>query len=118
MSFEIEINLTPEFYKKVSSEAFKKCLKGAVKETALEIEKICKKECPVDTGNLMRSHSTKLTDDGADIVNSSGYATYVAFGTSKQSPNNYPARACMEVGQKQFFSKNMKEKLKQEGILD
>lgn len=68
-------------------------------EDALAAEKACltaigvasvqvaKPACPVDTGNLRRSHKYKVDDDHVDIGVSADYGGHVHNGTSKRNPN-------------------------------
>lgn len=66
----------------------------AVKACALLLENPMKRECPVLTGELMRSIGVKQFGkaDWADIARRD-YAKWVIWGTSRQEANNFPERA-------------------------
>lgn len=74
--------------KKVKQNLDKGCKVGA-----LYLEKPLKEECPVKSGALQESISTKK-DGEAEWSNKAGeeYAPYVIHGTYKQKANNFPAR--------------------------
>lgn len=74
--------------KKVRENLDKGCKVGA-----LYLEKPLKEECPVLSGALQESISTRQ-DGEAEWSCKAGeeYAPYVIHGTSKQKANNFPAR--------------------------
>lgn len=59
-------------------------VRGAVAETALNIETGAKRNAPVDTGRLRSSIGTEIVGDGlaADVGSNVEYASYVETGTS------------------------------------
>ena len=67
-------------------------LKDAIKTCALAIESDAKRNCPVDTGRLRMSIVSNLSNVGnfeAEVGTNVEYATYVEYGTHKQSPRPY-----------------------------
>lgn len=103
MSNEITVDLS-NFKLDKRKQDVKKNLNKAVKTGALYLENPMKKECPVQSGTMMRSIGTKsesgdgwfdtVGDEVAtwEVVARVEYAPYVIYGTSKQEANNFPAR--------------------------
>ena len=60
-----------------------------IKEYAYRMEAQAKALAPVDTGYMRNSVSTKLAFLSATLSVSAKYATYVEFGTSKQTPQPF-----------------------------
>lgn len=116
MSLDISVEFSPTFYKKINPDTIKKCIEATLNECGGEAEKECQNECPVVTGTLRDSHSTKASEDTVEIINDCGYAGYVAFGTSKQAPNNYPSRVVDKLRSEDFVSKTFEKKLKEERL--
>lgn len=79
----------------VLQEEVKKRVKAAVAATAFNIEAVAKVYCPVDTGRLRNSISTRFTESGlgAEISPHTDYAVFVEFGTRfmRPQPYMYPA---------------------------
>lgn len=117
MPMEYDIRFNSSYYKKTNSETLKKCIEETVKKVTLECENNCKKECPVDTGLLQKSHSTRLNGDTGEVANNCGYAEFVVYGTYKMAPNNYPARVLKELAGKKFASQTLHGELQKEGML-
>lgn len=117
MSINVDITFNPSFYKKTNKDIYGKAVKEAVSETIQHMETEARKQAPIKTGNLRAHHSTHITDDGAELVNNCGYASYVAFGTSRQAAQNYPLAICKDVEQQQLIPKLVEKKLKSEGVL-
>lgn len=70
-------------------------VKQVVAATAFNIEATAKVYCPVDTGRLRNSISTRFTESGygAEIAPHTDYAVFVEFGTRfmRPQPYMYPA---------------------------
>ena len=92
MGNEITVDLS-NFKLDKRKQDIKKNLNKAVKTGALYLENPMKRECPVNTGTMMRSIGNKQ-DGEADwsVVARVEYAPYVIYGTSRQEANNFPAR--------------------------
>lgn len=71
-------------------------IKGAVAETALNVERNAKQATPVDTGRLRSSIGVSFDGNrlGADVATNVEYAPHVEFGTVKQEAQPFmtPAR--------------------------
>ena len=117
MSIKMDITYNPSFYKKTNKKIYNDAVKEAIKETLQYTETEARKRAPVRTGNLRAHHSTRITDDGGELVNNCGYASYVAFGTSKQQAQNYPLEIVKDIQQQKLIPKLIRDKLKNEGVL-
>lgn len=60
-------------------------MKGAIAETAINIERNAKHFAPVDTGRLRASIGKSFDDDrlGAEVSANTEYAEYVEYGTTR-----------------------------------
>lgn len=73
---------------------------------ALEVERLGKRNCPVDTGNLRSSITTSFEGDGrfgamsAEVGPTAHYGGYVEWGTRYQAPQAYMGPALDRVGPK------------------
>ena len=56
-------------------------------------EKYAKQFCPVDTGNLRASISTKMENNKGIVYTNVDYAPYVEYGTVKQSAQPFMQKA-------------------------
>lgn len=56
-------------------------------------EKLAKEFCPVDTGNLRASISTRLTDTQGIVYTNVEYAPCVEYGTYKQAAQPFMQKA-------------------------
>ena len=56
-------------------------------------EKYAKQFCPVDTGNLRASISTRMENNKGIVYTNVEYAPYVEYGTAKQSAQPFMQRA-------------------------
>ena len=113
----INVDFQPSFYKKINSETYKTALNTAIRRTTLEAESRCKKECPVQTGTLMRGHGTTLNDLEGCVTNGVEYTKYVVGGTKYQSANNYPGRVVSSLKSEDYLGKSFKTALRQSGVL-
>lgn len=113
----INIDFRPSFRKKVDPTTYKNALNHAIKQTTLEAESRCKKECPVDTGTLMRGHGSMLGELEGGVTNGVEYAKYVVEGTKYQQANNYPGRVVSSLKSDDYLGKAFKTALGQSGVL-
>ena len=118
MSLVAEIDFRDSFKKKTNHSLVKKCMTETIKKTTLKAETECKKEAPIKTGKLRRSHSNRMLADEGQVINRAGYAVYVVHGTSRQKANNYPKRVMNRISSQQFASKTFKKELKAKGITE
>lgn len=117
MTLTAFIELKPSFKKKVNHSAVQKAMQNTIRKTTLKAENGCKKECPVRTGKLMRSHSNHIGANEGQVRNSAGYAVYVVHGTRRQKANNYPLRVMQNISSQQFAGKTFMQELKNQGVL-
>ena len=93
----VNVEVSQALYKKLDDKSLLQAAKRAVTDTTIDLEGECKDEAPVDTGNLQRSHSYHVLDEGkritARVKNSTNYWVYVEYGTKKMSANGYIQRA-------------------------
>lgn len=113
----VNIKFKNSYYKKIDKKNYEEALKESMSKTIQYAEAEARKTAPIQTGNLRASHSTKITDESAELVNNCGYASYVAFGTSRQAAQNYPLAIVKDIEQKQLIKKLIEKKLKSEGVL-
>lgn len=93
MDVKISIEKKTNFFEKYPDKALA-AISEAIKKGCLSIEASAKQNCPVDTGNLRASITTNIIDDTSGEVGTNvEYASFVEFGTKKQSaqPFLYPA---------------------------
>lgn len=111
MTLNLDIKFNNSYYKKTNKQIFKQITQEAVSETIQYAETEARKTAPIKTGNLRASHSTRITNESAQLVNNCGYASYVAFGTSRQAAQNYPLTIVKNIQQNQLPGKLIKNKL-------
>lgn len=85
----------------------------AVRNTAIDVNRLAKQLCPVDTGRLRAS--IQISDFNPDVPSAVvgtnvEYAEYVEYGTSRQSAQPY-MRPAAEEG-KQILKAEMQKELK------
>jgi hypothetical protein len=117
LTVELNMEYKPGFYKKTGKKQYDKALKDAINKAILWSESESRKRAPVRTGNLRDHHSTRITEEKAELVNNCGYAGYVAFGTSKQRAQNYPLSIVKDIQSQKMIPNDIKESLKKEGVL-
>ena len=117
MGINIDIKYNPSFYKKTNHNIYKEALKEAISKSIQYAEAEARKTAPIQTGNLRAHHSTRIDDEKAELVNNCGYASYVAFGTSRQRAQNYPLRIMKDIHEQQLIPGLIKKRLKEEGVL-
>jgi len=114
----ISVDYKPSFYKKTNPETYRTALKTTIRKATLEAESQCKKECPVQTGTLMRGHASSFGELEGSVTNGVEYAKYVIYGTKYQSANNYPGRVVANLKSQDYLGKTFKEALSQSGVYD
>ena len=83
------------------------CIRDIVKDVTLEAEGQCKVEAPVDTGNLMNSHSTEIGDNKGTVYNNSPYWQWVVYG--RPAIEASPGHALhFFIGKTEIFAKSVK----------
>ena len=69
-------------------------IEKALQKAGLIVERDAKINCPVDTGRLRSSISSRVVDGNvAEIGSNVNYARYVNYGTTKMSPRPYLSTA-------------------------
>ena len=81
-------------YRKQLIEYYDNEIEKAIQKACFLVEKAAKRYAPVDTGRLRASIRTEVERIAKDVVEGKigtnvDYATYVALGTSRQSPQPY-----------------------------
>ena len=116
MTVELEVTINNSLYKKLNKTIYSKCLNKALGESIRWCESECRKRAPVITGTLRDHHSYKIEDGVAEVRNNCGYAGYVAFGSSKQTAQNYPLEIVKELDNEKMIHNLYTEYLKKEGV--
>ena len=117
MTIEMDVKLNPSFYKKINPDVWNKALLQALMEATKWAESECRKRAPVITGTLRDHHSYNIEDYTAEVKNNCGYASYVAFGTSRQKAQNYPLAIVTDMESKKLMSTLHKKYLKKQGVV-
>jgi phage gpG-like protein len=117
MTVTVDIKYNPSYYKKTKTSTYDKALKEAVSKAIQYAESEARKTAPIRTGNLRAHHSTRIDDEKAELVNNCGYASYVAFGTSRQRAQNYPLRIMKDIHEQQIIPGLIKKYLQKKGVV-
>lgn len=112
----VEITINESFTRKTNPELYIQAISDTVGEVTQRTMEECQAECPVRTGNLRDSHAVEIEEMSASITNSAEYWMYVVYGTSRQSPNNYPQRAWNTITSQKLIEEIFKTKLNENGI--
>ena len=117
---EIEVDFSDLFYKKLglkSHDTYEKALDNTIDHATHDAENTCRRESPIDTGNLRRSiHKNKPGKcQGEILAQDAPYWVYLQWGTSKMDANPFVSRTISEVGPK--LPKYFHEELKHMGVL-
>lgn len=126
---DIDFKINPKFYKKIDRKIIERAEATTIRNTTLEAEKRCKVKAPGPgnqlpnttykaSGNLRRSHSTKITDDEGQVKNSAKYAVYVVHGTKKMAARNYPKKVANELSSENYITRTFLTELRRSGVLD
>lgn len=92
MGFSMEVQFNESYYAKLNPDIYVKAEEETIKLATLDAEEGCISEAPVDTGLLRDSHYSEISGLEGKVLNDVEYLSYVVYGTSKQSANNYPQR--------------------------
>lgn len=112
----VDVKFSDSFHKKLDSNTFKTALDRAIDHTISDAENTCRREAPVDTGNLRRSiHKNKPGHCVGEIRSRAHYWVYVQYGTSKMKANPFVTRTANQVGPN--LSKYVIDELKNMGGL-
>ena len=97
MGFEVNVEYSDSYYSKLNPDSYIKAEEETIKTITMEAEEGCVSEAPVDTGLLRDSHYSEIDGLEGKVLNDVYYAPFVIYGTSRQSPNNYPQRVLNEI---------------------
>lgn len=120
-NFSVDIKFNESYYKKLGltkKAGFDDALDKAVNHAIHDAENICRREAPIDTGNLRRSiHKHKRGKcQGELTARGAPYWVYLQWGTSKMSANPFVTRTAGQVKPK--VSQYVLEELKNAGVLN
>ena len=93
----VEITFSDTYYNKLNPDNYISAEEETIQSITLEAEEKCMAEAPVDTGLLRDSHYSEVEGLVGRVMNDVEYAPYVIYGTSKQSPNDYPQRVLNDM---------------------
>lgn len=117
LNLDIKVELTDSYYRKLNSMTLVEACSDTIQELTTRLEEECRKECPVQTGNLRDGHFSSTTILQGNIHNHVEYAPYVIYGTSRQAPNNYPQRARNKVILSNTIQSVLEEHMRDKGLL-
>lgn len=108
----MRITGTDALGKELMKRASMKDVQNVVRLSGAELQQKAQRRAPVDTGNMKRSISLELTDNGMTAIVKSGadYSAYVNFGTRFQSANPFMTSSFNE--QKINFISDLKRLMK------
>lgn len=123
------VELEPSFRKKINHPAVQSAMETGIKNTTLEAEKKCKVQAPGPgnqlpgtsyraSGNLRRSHSTKISANEGQVRNNANYAGYVIHGTSRMPARNYPMKVANELSSTNYFTRTVLTELRRRGVIE
>lgn len=120
-NFSIGIKFNESYFKKLglsNKAGFDDALDTAVDHSIHDAENICRREAPIDTGNLRRSiHKRKPGKCQGELhARGAPYWVYLQYGTSKMDPNPFVTRTAHRIKPK--VSEYVIEELKKAGILE
>lgn len=98
----IDVELEDSFYKKINHETVEKAIERGLDHGINECENTCKREAPIDTGNLRRSIHKHNAGKGVRELHCTGapYWVYVQYGTSKMYADPFVSITAEIVGPK------------------
>ena len=119
-NFSVDIQFNDSYFKKLGftgKKGFEEALDMAVTHAISDAENICRREAPIDTGNLRRSiHKRKRGKCQAELTaRGAPYWVYLQYGTSKMNPNPFVTRTARRIKPK--VSEYVLEELKRAGVL-
>lgn len=119
-NFSVDITFSPSYFKKLGlkGKPYEDALSHAIDHAIHDAETICRKEAPVDTGNLRQSINQNKPEPLKGELLSTGapYWVYVNYGTHKMAANPFVTRTANKVVPK--FRRYIREELENEGLLD
>ena len=120
-SFSVDIKFDDSYYKKLglkNKHGFDEAIDKAVDHATHDAENICRREAPIDTGNLRRSIQKNKRGQGQGELTARGapYWVYLQYGTSKMEANPFVTRTARRVKPK--LQQYVIEELKRAGVLD
>ena len=120
-NFSIDIKFNPSYFKKLGLDkkhGFDDALDVAVDHAIHDAENICRREAPIDTGNLRRSIQKRKPGkcQGELTARGAPYWVYLQYGTSKMDANPFVTRTARRVKPK--VQEYVLEELKNAGILE
>ena len=113
----IDVELEDSFYKKINHENVEKAIEKGLDHGIHDAENTCKREAPIDTGNLRRSiHKNKPGKGVRELIAPDApYWVYVNYGTSKMLADPFVTITAEEVGPK--IPRYIRDELKHMGDL-
>ena len=109
--YKCEVLYKESLKRKLDPDLMEKVASNVIRKGTLEAEKRLKNECPVRTGELKRGHSSNIQKLEGTVSNNIEYARFVIHGTSKQSPNNYPARVVKSMSNQKYVGRLARQEL-------
>lgn len=106
------------YYRKIDINNYRNAMTNTVQDLTEHAESQCHLLAPVKTGKLRASHSCRFTDNTGQVVNNCGYASYVAFGTSRNRAQNYPLQITEDIKSQNLIQSMFESYLIQSGILE
>ena len=121
VNFSVDIKFNDSYFKKLGlnkKAGYDEALDVAVDHAIHDAENICRREAPIDTGNLRRSiHRNRPSKCQGELrVRGAPYWVYLQYGTSKMSANPFVTRTARRVKPK--LTEYVLEELKRAGILE
>ena len=120
-NFSVDIQFNDSYYKKLGLDkkhGFDDALDNAVDHAIHDAENICRREAPIDTGNLRRSIHKRKPGKARGELQARGapYWVYLQYGTSKMDANPFVTRTARRVKPKlQLY---ILEELQRAGVLE
>lgn len=95
----IDVKFSDSFHKKLDSNTLKTALDRAIDHTIHDAENTCRREAPIDTGNLRESiHKNKPEPCVGELIcRGADYWSYLQYGTSKMNANPFVTRTANQV---------------------
>lgn len=131
MVLEAKIEFSKLGLEKLNPSNYENIMEDVVRSLTLEAERQCKKECPVQTGALMNSHGTVISETSGEVVNRQKYVLNVIYGgkqpvpphlyfnkarnkkvMSYGTPNNFPQRALNKMSNEKMGERAVEEAMK------
>lgn len=121
VNFSVDIKFNDSYFKKLglkNKAGYDDALDMAVNHAIHDAENICRREAPIDTGNLRRSIHKRKKGKAQGELHARGapYWVYLQYGTSKMSANPFVTRTARKVKPK--LKDYVLEELKRAGVLD